>query len=126
MGDWSGRYEHMVRKKEPVPGAERTVLSGWHLTQEYALGNTVAWQTKVFARYERGAMQPAEIATPGAGTGDDRDVRVAAGSSTNLGGSDVVQLKFEVQHYRAATPATRSMPGFGRRLLWFTQLVVVL
>ena len=126
MGDWSGRFEHMVRKKEPLPGGERTVLRGWHFSQEYALGETVAWQTKVFARYEQGVVQPAEIDTLGADAGDDRDVRVAAGSSTNLGGSDVLQLKFEVQHYRAATPNTRAMPGFSRGFMWFAQLVVVL
>jgi hypothetical protein len=85
-----------------------------------------AWPTTVFARYEQVALEPPEIASLGTDAGDARDVRVAAGARTNLGGSDVVQLKFEVQHYRSATPATRAMPGFDRNLLWFVQLVVAL
>jgi hypothetical protein len=62
----------------------------------------------------------------GVDAGDARDVRVAAGSKTNLGSSDVFQLKFEVQHYRSATPTTRAMPGFSDKLIWYMQLVVAL
>jgi hypothetical protein len=128
IDDWSTRFEYVTRRKEPSPGAETRVLRAWHLTQEYLLDEdaSVAWPTTVFARYEQGTLEPPEIASLGADAGDVRDVRVAAGVRTNLGGSDVFQLKFEVQHYREATPATREMPGFGRKLFWYTQLVVVL
>ncbi len=122
MGTWSGRYEHMTRQKAATADSTPASASGWHVTLEHELGDTLAWQTRLFARYERGTVQPATATGPG----DDRDVRVAIGSSSNVGNSDLLQLKFEVQHYRAATAATREQPGFGRRLLWFTQLVVVL
>lgn len=126
--DWSGRFEYLVRKKEPLPGANATVLRGWHFTQEYLLDEDehIAWPTTIFVRYEQGGVSPAEIAVLGTDASDTRDVRVAAGTRTNLGGSDVVQLKFEVQHYRSATPATRAMPGFSDKLIWYMQLVVVL
>jgi hypothetical protein len=128
VDDWSGRFEYVNRKKEPVLGAESSALRGWHITSEYLLDEDegIAWPTTVFARYEQGTLEPPEIASLGAEAGDARDVRVAAGARTNLGGSDVVQLKFEVQHYRNATPATRAMSGFGRNLLWFMQMVVAL
>lgn len=123
---WIGRFEYMVRKKEFRIDEFCTVTRGWHFTQEYALGEKVAWPTTLFARYEQVAVQPAEILTLGADAGDDRDVRVATGFSSNIVNSDIMQWKFEVQHYRATTPSTREMPGFGRRLFWFTQLVVML
>ncbi len=124
-GNWDGRFEYMVRRKEPVPG-DVTVLRGWHFTQEYALGEMVAWPTTLFARYEQDAVQPAEIVTLGAEAGDARDVRVAAGFSTNLGRRDLVLWKVEAQHYRAATPTTRALPGYAHDILWFTQLVLLL
>ena len=128
VDNWSGRFEYVVRKKEPLLGVEISALRGWHFTQEYLLDEDegFAWPTTVFLRYEQGTVEPPEIASLGAEAGDARDVRVAAGARTNLGGSDVVQLKFEVQHYRSATPATRAMPGFGSNLLWFMQMVVAL
>jgi len=128
IDDWSGRFEYVRRKKEPLLGAEISALRGWHFTQEYLLDKDegFAWPTTVFARYEQVTLEPPEIASLGADAGDARDVRVAAGARTNLGGSDVVQLKFEVQHYRSATPSTRAMPGFGRNLMWFMQMVVAL
>lgn len=128
LDDWSGRFEYLVRKKEPVSGMEKMILRGWHFTQEYQLDEdeTTAWPTKLFLRYEQGAVNPPEIATLGTDAGNARDVRVAAGFRTNLGDSDVLQFKFEVQHYRAATPATRALPGFDRNLFWLAQLVLVL
>jgi hypothetical protein len=128
LDDWSGRFEYVTRKKEPFLGAGISSLRGWHLTQEYLLDEDdgVTWPTTVFARYEQGKVEPPEIASAGADAGDARDVRVAAGVRTNLGGSDVVQLKFEVKHYRSATHTTRAMPGFGRNLMWFMQMVVAL
>jgi hypothetical protein len=128
LDDWSTRFEYVTRKKEPLLGVESSVMRGWHLTQEYLLDQDegIAWPTTVFARYEQETVQPPEIASLGAQAGDVRDVRVAAGARTNLGGSDVFQLKFEIQHYRDATPATRALPGFGHKFFWFTQLVVVL
>lgn len=128
VDDWSARFEYVARKREPSLGAENGVMRGWHLTQEYTLDEdeTAVWPTTIFLRYEQETVEPPEIADLGAEAGDARDVRVAAGARTNLGGSDVFQLKFEVQHYRDATPATRELPGFGRKLFWFTQLVVVL
>jgi hypothetical protein len=124
--DLSGRFEYMFRKKYPAldGSTESTVLRGWHFTSEYALGETVAWPTTLFARYERVIVRPAEIASPDAAAGDDRDIRVAAGVSSVFG--ETLQLKFEMQHYRAATPSTREMPGFGRRIFWFTQMVLML
>ena len=106
LDDWSGRFEYVARKKEPVLGAEQSVLRGWHFTQEYLLDEDedVTWPTTIFLRYEQETAEPPAIATLGAGAGDARDVRVATGARTNLGGSDVFQLKFEVQHYRNATP----------------------
>lgn len=121
---WTGRFEYMVRKKELVIDPDRTVTRAWHITQEYALDEESFWPTTLFARYEQGSVQPAEIQSSGADAGDDRDVRVAAGFKTAPAGSEYVQWKFEVQHYRAATPSTREMSGFGRKLFWFTQLVV--
>jgi hypothetical protein len=126
LDDWHGRFEYMVRKKEPRSGVEGSVLRGWHFTQEYLIGDAVAWPTTIFVRYEQGALSPPDIATMGVDAGDARDVRVAAGSKTNLGSSDVFQLKFEVQHYRSATPTTRAMPGFSDKLIWYMQLVVAL
>jgi hypothetical protein len=125
-GGWSGRFEYMVRRKELRIDEAGTVVRGWHLTQEYALGEAIAWPTTLFARYEQSKTQPAEILTLGADAGDDRDGRVAAGFSSNAAAGDIVLWKFEAQHYRAATPATRALPGFGRRLFWFTQMVVML
>lgn len=128
LDDWSGRFEYLVRKKEPAYGMEKVVLRGWHFTQEFQLDEdeSTVWPTRLFLRYEQGVVNPPEIATLGPDAGDARDVRIAAGFRTDLGASNVIQLKFEVQHYRAATPATRALPGFDRSLLWFTQLVVVL
>lgn len=88
------------------------------------MGETVAWPTTLFARYEQGVVRPAEIVTLGAAAGDGRDARIAVGFKTIFG--DILQLKFEMQHYPTATPSTRESPGFGRHILWFTQLVVVL
>lgn len=124
LNGWIGRFEYLYRKKEPAVGGGS--LRGWHLTQEYALGETVAWPTTLFARYEQGIVRPAEIDILGPDAGDDRDVRVAAGFKSNLGGSDVVQLKVEAQRYLAATPTTRGLPGFDRGYFWFVQLVAVL
>ncbi|MDD2700921.1 MAG: hypothetical protein PHH36_06740 [Sideroxydans sp.] len=121
---WTGRFEYMVRRKELLIDPARTVTRAWHITQEYALDEEVFWPTTLFARYDQGTVQPAEILTPGASAGDDHDARIAAGFKTNPGGSENVHWKFEVQHYRAATPSTREMPGFGRRLFWYTQLVL--
>ena len=128
LDDWSGKFEYLLRKKEPLPGADATVLRGWHFTQEYLLDEDehIAWPTTLFVRYEQVVVSPPEIAVLGGDAGDARDVRVAAGTRTNLGGSDVVQLKFEVQHYRSATPSTRAMPGYSDKLIWLMQLVVVL
>ncbi|MBI5918883.1 MAG: hypothetical protein HY849_05875 [Nitrosomonadales bacterium] len=126
LGDWTGRLEYMVRKKEPTVLDAGLTMRGWHVTQEYELGESLAWATKLFVRYERVVIRPAEIATPGAGPGDDRDVRLAAGFSTNVGNSDLLQWKLEVQNYRAATPTTRTTPGFGSGQMLFTQFVVVL
>jgi len=128
LDDWSGRFEYVARKKEPLLGADNSVLRGWHFTQEYLLDQDefIAWPTTIFARYEQETVEPPAIASLGSAAGDARDVRVAAGARTNLGGSDVFQLKFEVQHYRNATPSTHELPGFGRKFFWFTQLVVVL
>ena len=126
MNDWLGRFEYMTRKQEALPDAERIILRGWHYTQEYSPDEMSMWPTTLFARYEQGVISPPEIATLGPEAGDERDVRVTAGFKTNLGGSDVVQWKFEVQHYLKTTPTTREMPGFGRSLFWYTQFVVVL
>ncbi len=128
VDDWSARFEYLVRKREPMLGADISKMRGWHFTQEYLFDedDTHAWPTTVFLRYEQETMEPPEIATLGMDAGNAYDVRVATGLKTNLGGSDVFQLKFELQHYREATPATRARPGFGRKLFWFTQLVVVL
>jgi hypothetical protein len=128
IDDWSAKFEYLARKKEPALGTGISAMRGWHLTQEYLFDedDTTAWPTTVFIRYEQETMEPPEIATLGAEAGNAYDVRVAAGLKMDLGGSDVFQLKFELQHYREASPTTRSQPGFGRKLLWFTQLVVVL
>lgn len=123
---WTGRGEYMVRTKDLRIDETNTVVRSWQLTNEYALDETLAWPTTVFARYEQAAMQPAEIVSLGPDAGDARDERVTAGFSANVAASDVLLWKFEVQHYRAATPTTRGMPGYGRRLFWFTQLVVML
>jgi len=123
---WTGRFEYLVRKTEPQLGMERTTLRGWHITQEYALGEVVSWPTTIFARYDQSVMGPPDIDVYGATAGDSRDVRVAAGFSSNLFNSNILQWKFEVQHYRAATSSTREIPGFGRSILWLTQLVVIL
>jgi hypothetical protein len=123
---WESRFEYVVRKKEPVPGDDGATRSGWHVTQEYALGDTISWPTTLFARYENVLVQPAEIATLGAAAGDERDVRVVAGFSSNCFNSSLVQWKFEVQHYLDATPATRTQPGFGPSFTWNTQLVFIL
>jgi hypothetical protein len=125
LGAWSGRFESTVRRKEASVAGEGTTLRGWHITQELGLGEAVSWPTTVFARYEVGAVQPAEVAY-GAAVGDERDVRIAAGVSSNLFNGNVLQWKFEAQHYLQATPSTRDMPGFGRSIRWFMQLVVIL
>jgi len=122
---WSGRFEYMTRRIEPLPGADALVLSGWHFTQEYA-PDGIAWPTTFFARYERGAISPPEIATAGTTAGDAADTRIAAGFKLDVGGSDVVQWKVELQRYQTATPTTRSSPGFGNKPFLFTQLVVAL
>ena len=121
---WTSRFEYMVRKKEYLIDPSGTVTRAWHFTQEYALDEQVFWPTTIFARYEQGSVQPAEILTLGANAGDDHDARFAAGFKTNPLDSENVHWKFEVQHYRAATPSTRDMPGYGRRLFWYTQLVL--
>ena len=126
LNHWSGKFEYLLRKKDLALGATANELRGWHVTQEYGLDEAMPWPTTLFARYEQCAISPAEIAAPGAGEGDAHDVRATVGFSTNVKKSDVVQLKFEVQHYLSATPTTRSLPGFGHNILWFTQLVVAL
>ena len=120
------RFEYVVRKKEPVPGDDGTTRSGWHVTQEYTVAEALSWPTTFFARYENVLVQPPEIATLGAAAGDERDVRVAAGFSANLFNGNIVQWKFEAQHYIESTPSTRSMPGFGPSVTWYTQLVLIL
>ncbi len=119
---WNGRFEYLVRRKEALPGAAETKSRGWHFTQEYALGEATSWPTTLFARYEQAEVQPSGIAV----AGDQRDVRVAAGATSNLFNSGVVQLKVEVQHYLKASPATLGIPGFDRALIWLTQLVITL
>lgn len=125
-GNWVGRFEYLVRKKELRIDESGTTTRGWHLTQEFAVGEESALPTTLFARYERGIVSPSEVSVQGADAGDERDERVVAGFSSNIGGSDLVLWKFEVQHFRAATSSTKEMPGFGRRLFWYTQLVVTL
>jgi hypothetical protein len=125
LNAWTARFESIVRKKEASVAGERTTVRGWHITQEFGLGEVVSWPTMLFGRYEVGAVQPSEIATSG-GVGDERDVRVAAGVSSNLFSGNVVQWKFEAQHYLQATPSTRDMPGFSRSIRWLMQLVLVL
>lgn len=125
-GDWLGRFEYMVRRKEASVAGETTVASAWHFTQEYGLGETLAWPVALFARYEQGALQPAEIASLPPGSGDARDERIAAGFNADVAGSEVLTWKVEVQQYRAATPSTRGTPGYGRGTQWFTQLVLML
>lgn len=128
LDDWSTRFEYLSRRRVSALGADIGALRGWHITQEYLVDEdeTSGWPTTVFLRYEQETMEPPEIASLGPDAGDAYDVRVAAGARTSLGGSDIFQLKFELQHYREATPTTRALPGFGRKLLWFTQLVIVL
>jgi hypothetical protein len=84
------------------------------------------WPTTLFARYENVVIQASEWGLIGASEGDAEDIRVAAGFSSNLGNRKIVQWKFEVQHYLSATPMTRALPGYGRHLFWYTQLVLLL
>ena len=122
---WSGRFEYMVRKKVASSGEEGTTRRGWHITPEYALGEAISWSTTLFARYERGAAHPNGMVTSGA-AGDERDVRIAAGFSSNCFNSNLLQWKFEVQRFLSASPSTGEITSFGRPVLWFTQLVFIL
>lgn len=122
QGEWAARFEYLVRRKEAQVAGEVSEQRGWHLTQEYALGEMLAWPTALFARYEQAWVQPLQTQA-----GEDaRDERIAAGFSSDLGAADIVQWKTEVQHYRKAMPDTRSQPGMDRQWLLFTQLVVKL
>ncbi len=124
---WSARFEYMVRNKDPLLADGVESLHGWHLTQEYALPEFVAWPTTLLLRYSESVTSPPEIDSVGADQGDERDARVDLGFSMNLGNSNVFQWKFEVQQYLSATPTTRGSAGYGHKpYYWLTQLVVVL
>jgi hypothetical protein len=124
-GDWRIRVEYMLRKKEPALGQDDR-MSGWHVTQEWGLDDTLALPITALLRYEQTLMRPSEISILGPDTGDERDVRIATGFKVNLGNSDVFLWKVELQHYLSATPSTRAQPGFGQGVMWFTQLELVL
>jgi hypothetical protein len=115
----------MLRKKEPAL-VQDDRMSGWHVTQEWGLGDTLALPITALLRYEQTLMRPSEISILGPDTGDERDVRIATGFKVNLGNSDVFLWKVELQHYLSATPSTRAQPGFGQGVMWFTQLELVL
>ncbi len=119
-GDWTGRFEYMMRRKEAQAAGAVTVLRAWHLTQEYVLADW-NWPTTLFARYEQSWQQPLAAAD-----GAEKDARLVAGFNCNVGGSDIVQWKTEAQHYFSATPDTLSAPGMSRRWQLSTQLVLVL
>jgi hypothetical protein len=123
-GNWHGRTEYIERKQEPLLG-QNTRLNGWHLTQEYGLGEMIETPSTIFLRYDLTWITPSEIVL-GNENGDERDGRITTGFKTQIGSSDVFQWKFEIQHYILATPTTRSMPGFGKGTMWFSQLVFVL
>ncbi|MFN7958552.1 MAG: hypothetical protein U0P46_09550 [Holophagaceae bacterium] len=116
VGPWYLRGEYLLRRQEPDATHERLTRRGWHLTQECAFPDLPA-PTTVFLRYERMGQLPAE-----ASTGDDHDVRAAAGLSVTLAG--ILQLKAEWQHVLEATAATREAPGFSPNV-WLAQVVVV-
>ncbi|MDD2894170.1 MAG: hypothetical protein PHF20_09615 [Halothiobacillaceae bacterium] len=119
-GDWTGRFEYMMRRKEAQVADVVTVLHAWHLTQEYALADW-RWPTTLFARYEQSWQSP-----PATADGAEKDARLVTGFNCNVGGSDIVQWKTEAQHYFSATPDTLSAPGMTRRWQFSTQLVLVL
>lgn len=123
---WVARFEYMVRNQDPLLADGVESLRGWHLTQEYALPEAIAWPTTVFLRYGEAIKNPPEINSAGADQGNERDARVDIGFSMNLGNSNIFQWKFEIQNYLNATPTTRQSAGYGHKPYWLTQLVVIL
>lgn len=110
------RAEYVARTLEPAAGSpDPTTRRGWHLTQETALQDLVAWPTTLFVRLDRVAVAAAPLP-------EGRDTRAGAGVSTTAGG--VLQLKLEGDHYLAAAPGTQAAPGY-RSWQWFAQLVAV-
>ncbi len=123
-GNWRGRMEYLERKLEPVLGQSNR-LNGWHVTQEYGLGEMIEQPATLFLRYDLTWIAPSEVSI-GNGSGDERDGRIATGFKTQLGSSDVFQWKLEIQHYFQTTPSTRSMLGYGMGTMWYSQLVLIL
>ena len=110
LGAYYVRAEYVMRTREA--GLEQPAFRrrGWHLTQEFALGDRLPWPTTVFGRYER------ETGEGG------RNIRAVAGLSASLGG--VLQVKLEAQDDLEAEPAARALPAY-HAFQWFAQLVAV-